>query len=72
MVLRSELDSRFDDLTQVLNDRTAQFQNKFTQVDTVAARHEQMVSILESVMGARLTSLEEAMKESIGACRVRK
>ena len=60
-----EMEQRFTELTQVLNDRTTQLQTKFSEVDLGLNKHEQMLMVLDNTMTARFTSIEEALKETI-------
>ena len=60
-----EMEQRFTELTQVLNERTTQLQSKFQEVDLGLNKHEQMILVLDSTTSARFSSLEEAMKETI-------
>ena len=58
------LDNKVNELTETMNLRTGQLQTKFQEVDMALARHEQMLSVVESVCGARLSSMEDAMKQT--------
>ena len=60
-----EMEQRFTELTQVLNERTTQLQTKFQEVDLGLNKHEQMLMVLDNTMTARFSSVEEAVKETI-------
>ena len=63
------VEQRFTELTQVLNERTSQLQEKFQEVDATTARQQQMLQILEHAMGARVVTMEEALTPKRRECQ---
>ena len=58
------LSDKVNEPTEIMNLRTGQLRTRFQEVDQTFAKHEQMLQVMESVCAARLSSLEDAMKQT--------